>query len=337
MERKIVTMGEIMLRLTPQDNSRIMQTNAFEAHYGGAEANVAVSLANLGVKTFYVTQVPNNDIGESAIRYLKANNVDTSYVVKKGNRLGVYFLEKGISIRPSKVIYDRANSAICGADIEDFNFDEIFKDTYLFHISGITPVLSEKCLKLTKKAIDAAQKHNVKISIDLNYRSKLCSYSKFVEIMKELLKDAYLCFGWIDKNYTENFKPLNYNDEIDYDYFKEVFDYMHKEFNIKNVVTTLRKNISSSKNSLTAIASDGENIVTSREYEFDIVDRVGAGDAFAAGVLYKLINEGTIEETIDFGVASSVLKHTIEGDANIISDVNEINNLVDNSSFVIQR
>ncbi|KEH99085.1 2-dehydro-3-deoxygluconokinase [Clostridium botulinum] len=337
MKNKIVTMGEIMLRLSPQNNNRIIQAQSFDAYYGGAEANVAVALSNFGMDTYYVSQVPQNDIGKRAIRYLNENGVDTSHVILKGDRLGIYFLEKGVSIRPSKVIYDRDNSAISNVDEDDFDFDDIFKDAHLFHISGITPVLSKKCLNLTKKAIEVAKKYDIKISIDLNYRNKLCDYSEFASIMKDLIKDSYICFGWIEKDIKDDYKPFEYSKNINYEYFQKCFEYMHKELNVENVVTTLRENKSVSKNSLIAIGSNGEKIVTSKEYTFDILDRVGAGDSFAAGVLYKLINDKSIEEAINFGIASSVIKHTIPGDANIITNIDEIECMARNEGFNIQR
>ncbi|EES91803.1 sugar kinase [Clostridium botulinum] len=337
MKKKVVTMGEIMLRLTPENNNRIVQAQSFNAYYGGAEANVAVALSNFGIDTYYVSQVPKNDLGKKAIRYLNENRVDTSYVLLKGDRLGIYFLEKGVSIRPSRVIYDRYNSAISNVNVNDFNFHDIFKDADFFHISGITPVLSKKCLSLTKRAIEVAKKYDVKISIDLNYRNKLCDYSKFVSIMKELIKDSYICFGWIDKDIKDYYKPFEYSKNIDYEYFQKCFEYMHKEFNVENIVTTLRENKSVCKNSLIAIGSNGEKIVTSKEYTFDVLDRVGAGDSFAAGVLYKLVNNKSIDEAINFGIASSVIKHTIPGDANIITNIDEIECMAKNEGFNIQR
>lgn len=336
-KRKIVTMGEIMLRLSPIGYNKIVQTEAFDIYCGGAEFNVAAGLANFGENVFHISQVPENALGDKVIRYAKGSGINTSYIVSKGDRLGLYFLEKGTSLRPSKVIYDRANSAISNADIEDFDFDSIFKDAYLFHVSGITPVLSDKCLNLTRKAIKSAKKYGVKISVDLNYRKKLCDYPTFNKIMKEIVKDSYICFGWVNKDNDECFKPVNYDGNIDYNYFKEAFEYMHKELNVENVITTLRKSISVSKNSLIGIGSNGTDIKTSEEYTFDIVDRVGAGDAFAAGVLHKLVNDFSFQDAMDFGIALSVFKHTILGDCNVADNIEEIEYIMNSTSLNIER
>lgn len=326
MKKKVVTLGEIMMRLSPEGNKRFLQTSKFDINFGGAEANVAVLLSHLGLDSKFVTKLPENPLGYMAKNYLKSNGVDTSNIAIGGERLGVYYFEKGLSCRNAQVVYDRKASAMSEASIEDFNLEEIFNGVDLFHVSGITPALGQKGIELTKACIEYCKKNNIKVSVDLNYRSKLWSYKEFNDVMMELVKGVDLCIGWIDLTRDNStFKPVSFDSlEEEKAYFNKVFKLMKDELGVKNVATTMRETISASENTLRGLIYDGENIVYSNKYRFEIIDRVGAGDAFAAGLLYKLLEEVTSEEAVDFAVASGVYKHTIEGDASIAT-VEEIN------------
>lgn len=319
MSKKVVTMGELMMRLSPVLNKRFLQTEQWDINFGGAEGNVGVLLSHLGFKSSFVTRLPQNPIGDMAVEYLNKNGVDTSFISRGGERVGIYYFEKGNSVRSSNVVYDRKYSAMTEATKEDFNLDEIFKDADWFHFSGITPALGQNNIELIREAIEVCKKYGVKISIDLNFRSKLWSYKEFKKVMKELIKEAYLCIGWIDLvDKDDNFKPVSFKDEKEEDeYFKRVVSEMKKELGIKYMATTIRETFSSTKNSLRGIMCDGENIIRSNKYEFEILDRVGAGDAFAAGLIGELVNGKELTEALEFGVASGVYKHTIEGDASI--------------------
>lgn len=334
MSKKVVTMGELMLRLSPQGHKRFVQSESFDAVYGGAEANVAVSLANFGLDTYFVSKIPNNLIGESALNSLKKFGVKTDYVSRGGDRLGIYFLEKGTSIRPSKVVYDRANSSMATADVEDFDFDAIFKDADWFHISGITPALGQKAINITKKAIEAAKQNGVKISLDLNYRKQLWGIEEFEKVMPELLQGVDLCFGWLSsvEEKKKEYKVADFaKDEIDLKRFEETFGKMIEKFNIKYVVTTMRENFSATHNALSAVIYNGKEIYKSNRYDFEIEDRVGGGDAFAAGLIYGLLMEQDYKKALEFGVASASLKHTINGDANLVS-VDEVMQVVNGNT-----
>ncbi|WMJ80934.1 sugar kinase [Clostridium sp. MB40-C1] len=340
MNKKVVTMGELMLRLSTPGHKRFIQAESFDAVYGGAEANVAVSLANFGLDTYFVSKLPNNPIGESALNSLRKFGVKTDYISKGGDRLGIYFFEKGTSIRSSKVVYDRANSSMATADPEDFDFNTIFKDADWFHFSGITPALGEKGIKIAKKAVEAAKQNGVKISLDLNYRKQLWGIEQFEKVMPGLLQDIDVCFGWLSsiEEKKDEYQVADFAKEGIYiKRFEEIFSKMIEKFNIKYVVTTMRENFSASHNALSAVIYDGKEIYKSNRYDFNIEDRVGGGDAFAAGLIYGLITEKDYRKALEFGVASSVLKHTIGGDANLVT-VDEVMDVVNgNTSGRVKR
>ena len=324
--KKVVTMGEVLLRLSPPGYERFLQANALEIIYGGAEANVAIALANWGIKSCFVTQLPNNDMGQSAINNLRKYGVDTSYIKKKGDRIGLYYLEKGNSMRTSNVIYDRANSAMVNVDPNDFDFDEIFKDADWFHVSGITLALGERCIELVERAMNEAKKRGMGISVDLNYRSKLWTLEKFEEVMPRFLKDIDVCFGWLSsiEGKQGEYNVANFaTDKLDEEKFKDIFGRMREKFGIKYVVSTLRETYSASHNALSAIIYDGNELYKSTRYDFSIHDRVGAGDSFAAGLIYGLVNGESHKEALEFGVAAAVIKHSIDGDVDLVS-VNEV-------------
>lgn len=338
--KKVVTMGELLLRLSPHGYERFTQTEAFEIVYGGAEANVAISLANWGLNSCFVTELPDNEIAQGAINNLRRYGVNTDYIHRAGERIGIYYFEKGNSVRPSKVVYDRANSAMTKVNVDDFNFDEIFKEADWFHISGITPALGENCIKLTEKAIETAKKYNVHISIDLNYRNKLWSIEEFERVMPRLLDGIDVCFGWLSsvegkcsEYKVEDFAKTELNEER----FKNIFGKMIEKFNIKYMVSTLRENYSASHNALSAIIYDGSDLYRSRKYDFTIQDRVGAGDAFAAGLIYSLVQGQSYKEALEFGVAAGVLKHTVEGDTNVVTVAEVLELMNGNGSGSVQR
>ena len=317
--KKVVTFGEIILRLSTLGYERFGQADSFDIVYGGAEANVAASLANYGYDTYIVSKLPKNDIGQAAINQLKKFNVNTDYIVRGGDRIGVYFLETGASMRPSKIIYDRANSSIAEADISDFDFDEIFKDATWFHFSGITPAISDKATILTEEALKSAKRYNVTVSADFNYRSNLWTIEKAHKVMTNLMQYVDVCF---DAHSTLLLEPGNTDfipKELSLSDFKDIFKRMIDKFGFKYVVNSMRKSYSASDNGWSACAYDGNEFYQSKEYNLRIVDRVGGGDSYVAGVIAGLMAGKGIKDALEFGVAASTLKHTIHGDFNMAS------------------
>ena len=320
---KIVTMGEIMLRLSSPGHSRFIQSDSFDVNYGGGEANVAVSLQNFGDEAYFVSKVPEHEIGQAAINSLRRFGVHTDYVVRGGNRLGIYYLETGISLRPSKVIYDRANSSISEAQPSDFDFDAIFKGARGFHWSGITPALSDSAAECVRQACIAAKKAGVVISCDLNYRKKLWTPEKAQSVMRPLMQYVDICIG----NEEDAEKCLGYrpdadveNGKTDAEGYRGIFRDMVKEFGFKYVIGTLRESFTASNNGWKAMIYNGDSFYVSHRYEIiPIVDRVGGGDSFSAGVIHCLANGMPQEKALEFAVAASALKHTIPGDFNIVS------------------
>ena len=320
---KIVTMGEIMLRLSSPGNSRFIQSDSFDVNYGGGEANVAVSLQNYGDEAYFVSKVPEHEIGQAAINSLRRFGVNTDYVVRGGNRLGIYYLETGISLRPSKVIYDRANSSISEAQPSDFDFDVIFKGARGFHWSGITPALSDSAAECIRQACIAAKKAGVVISCDLNYRKKLWTPEKAKSVMRPLMQYVDICIG----NEEDAEKCLGYrpnadveNGKVDAAGYRGIFRKMQKEFGFKYVIGTLRESFTASNNGWRAMIYNGDSFYVSHRYEIHpIVDRVGGGDAFSAGVIHGLASGMPQEKALEFAVAASALKHTIPGDFNVVS------------------
>ncbi len=342
MSKKVVTMGEIMLRLSTPSYERFSQAKSFDVVYGGGEANVAVSLANYGFDSYFVTKLPENPIGQSAVNHLRRFGVNPDYISRGGERVGIYFLETGASMRPSKVVYDRANSAIAEAVEEDFNFDEIFRDAEWFHFSGITPALSEKAATLTEKALQSAKKHGVTVSVDLNYRKKLWTPEKAKEIMTNLMQYVDVCIGnEEDAEKVLGFKPGKTDvtkGDLELEGYKDIFRQMKEQFNFKYVVTTLRESYSASDNGWSALIYDGNEFYHSRKYDIRIVDRVGGGDSFAGGLIYGLLNPNKdFKQALNFAVAASALKHTIKGDFNLMT-IDEVETLVNgDASGRVQR
>lgn len=330
MAKKVVTMGELMLRLSPPNYLRFVQTDSFEAVFGGGEANVAVSLANYGLDSYYVTKLPEHHIGQAAVNSLRRYGVKTDYIARGGDRIGIYYAETGASVRPSQVIYDRANSAIAEADIADFDFDAIFAGADWFHWTGITPAISDKAAELTEAALQAAKKHGVTVSVDLNYRKKLWSPEKARRIMTHLMQYVDVCIGnEEDAEITLGFKPGKSDvtkGELDLEGYKDIFKQMKDKFGFKYVGSTLRESYSASDNGWSAMIYDGNEFYRSKVYKLHIVDRVGGGDSFAAGLIYGLVTGKPVGEALEFAVAASALKHTIHGDYNLVT-VDEVERL----------
>jgi 2-dehydro-3-deoxygluconokinase len=317
---RIVCLGEIMLRLSPPRYLRFTQANAFDVVYGGGEANVSVSLANYGMKVAFVTKVPNNPIGQSAINELRKYGVDTDLIAIGGERLGIYFLEKGASQRASKVIYDRKYSSIYSARSEDFDFDKIFDDAIWFHFTGITPAISDNMAKISLEACKAAKKKGVKISCDLNYRKNLWSTEKAGKVMTELMEYVDVCIAnEEDAEKVFGIRAKNTNIEggiLSHPGYIEVAQELSARFGFKKVAITLRGSISASDNNWAAMLYDGSQSYFSKNYSVHIVDRVGGGDSFCGGLIYALMNNYNAQETIELATAASCLKHSIEGDFN---------------------
>ena len=320
---KVITMGEIMLRLSTPNNEKFIQADEFDVNYGGGEANVAVSLANYGHDAEFVTAVPDNEIGECAVAALRKYNVSTKHIARCGERLGIYYLESGSSMRPSKVVYDRAHSSISTATEADFNFDEIFEGADWFHFTGITPAVSDAAAELTEKALIAAKKHGVKVSVDLNFRKKLWSSEKAQKVMTNLMKYVDVCIGnEEDAELCLGFKPDADVEagHTDAEGYKGIFQQMMKEFGFKYVVSTLRESFSATHNGWKAMIYNGEEFYTSKRYDIDpIIDRVGGGDSFSGGIIHGLMTKPNQGAALEFAVAASALKHTINGDFNLVS------------------
>ena len=328
---KIVTMGEIMLRLSTEGNSRFVQSDSFDVNYGGGEANVAVSLQNYGNEACFVSKVPAHEIGQAAINSLRRFGVHTEFVARGGERLGIYYLETGSSLRPSKVIYDRAHSSISEATLADFNFDEIFRDADWFHWSGITPALSDSTAECLRQALIAAKKAGVTVSCDLNFRAKLWTAEKAQQVMRPLMQYVDVCIGnEEDAQMCLGFRPDAdvEGGKTDAEGYKGIFQGMMKMFGFKYVVSTLRESFSASHNGWKAMIYDGKEFYVSRRYDINpIVDRVGGGDSFSAGIIHGLANGKTQQWALEFAVAASALKHTIPGDVNMVS-LSEVESLM---------
>lgn len=320
MSKKVVTLGEIMLRLSTPDFKRFVQADSFDITYGGGEANVAAALCNYGLQGTFVTKVPDNPIGQSAINHVRRYGVDTQFIARGGKRLGIYFLETGASMRASQVVYDRADASIADVDISEFDFDKIFEGAVWFHTTGITPALSDKAAALTEAALKAAKAKGVTTSIDLNYRKKLWSKEKAREVMTKLCQYVDVCIGnEEDAETTLGFHSKETDvtkGELNLDGYKDVFRQMKEKFNFKYIASTLRESYSASDNGWSALVYDGNEFHHSKKYDVRIVDRVGGGDSFASGLIYALVTGMPMKEATEFAVAASALKHTIPGDMN---------------------
>jgi len=329
---KIITFGELMLRLAPENYLRFVQSEKYEATFGGAEANVAVSLANYGMDVAFVSKLPAHEIGQAAVNSLRKYGVDTTYVARGGERVGIYYCEKGASQRPSKVIYDRAYSSIATAQKADFDWDKIFGGASWFHFTGITPALSDGVADICLQACKKAKEKNITVSCDLNFRKKLWSKEKAGAVMGELCKyvdycianeeDAKDVFG-IEAENTDI-----YGGEINHEGYKSVAKQLADKFGFEKVAITLRESHSAFDNGWSAMLYDVKSgeYCFSKKYELHIIDRVGGGDSFGGGLIYALLNGYSTQGAVEFAVAASALKHSIEGDYNMVT-VSEVEKL----------
>lgn len=328
--KRVITFGEIMLRLAPFGYTRFVQADSYEATFGGGEANVSVSLANFGMDTAFVSKLPKHEIGQSVVNALRSVGVDTSLIVRGGERVGIYYLEKGASQRPSKVIYDRAGSAIAKASKADFDWDKIFEGAGWFHFTGITPALSDELADICLEACKAAKERGIVISADLNYRNKLWSKEKAGQVMGEICKYVDICIAnEEDAACVFNIKAKDTDvtsGVIDKESYVDVAKQLVDRFNFSYVAITLRESITANDNRWAAMLYDGDKAYYSKKYNVHIVDRVGGGDSFGAGLIYGFMNGKNCQDTIEFATAASCLKHSIEGDFNFVS-VDEVEKL----------
>jgi 2-dehydro-3-deoxygluconokinase len=327
----VVTVGEIMLRLAPPLGERIRRARSFDAHFGGAEANVAASLAQFGVESRYVTALPDNDLGLGALDVLRALGVDVSHVLRRGNRIGIYYLEHGASQRPSRIIYDRADSAICELGPGQIDWDAVFAGAQWFHWTGITPALSQEVAAATAEAVEAAKRLALTVSVDLNYRAKLWSHERARAVMAPLVGQADVVVA-NEADAADVFgigvgRTMPERGELDLRVYEDVARELVDRFELRMAAITLRQSHSASENTWSACLWDGKEFHTSSSYRIRVVDRVGGGDAFTAGLIYGLLTGKGHAEALEFAVAASCLKQTIMGDFNLVT-VDEVEKLV---------
>ena len=311
---KIVTFGEILLRLTTLNKERFTQSKNFEITYAGSEANVAVSLSHFGMNAYYLSSVPDNPIGQSCINTVRQFGVNTDYMVKSGERLAVYYLENGASMRASNIVYDRTGSSFSKITPDSFDWDSIFQDCDLFHYSGITPSLSSTTKILTEYAVKQAKERNVKVSCDLNYRSNLWTPEEAQKTMIPLMEYTDILIG--GKKDPEIMLGEYVDNEEDESY-KKLLISLAKKYNFSNVALSMRESFSADHNDWSGLFYDNKNVYSSKKYEIQIVDRVGAGDAFTAGIIYGLFNNLPSQDIVEFSIAASALAHTFHGDFNL--------------------
>ena len=320
---RVVTFGEIMLRLAPEGYYRFFQNDVMQATFGGGEANVAVSLANFGLDSVYVTKLPKHAIGQAAVNSLRYFGIDTTKIVRGGDRVGIYFLEKGASQRGSVCIYDRAHSAIAEAKSEDFDWDDIFEGADWFHFTGITPALGANVAEICEQACIAAKKKGVKISCDLNYRGKLWTREQARETMTKLCRYVDVCISnEEDAKDVFGIEAENtdiYGGKLNHDGYRSVAKQLAEKFGFEKVAITLRTSVSASDNKWAGMLYDGSEYCFSKSYDLHIVDRVGGGDSFGAGLIYSLLCGKTTQQAVEFAVAASALKHSVEGDYNRVT------------------
>jgi 2-dehydro-3-deoxygluconokinase len=319
---RVVTFGELMLRLKSPQFERLMQSPMLEATFGGAEANVAVSLAQFGLPISFVTALPDNSLGDSAIQSVRGFGVDTSFIKRSGDRIGLYFLETGANQRPSKVTYDRAGSSIATAKPGDFDWSAILDGATWFHVSGVTPAVSQSAADLTLEVVAAAQSAGITVSCDYNYRANLWKYGKKArQVMREIVK--YVKVGIANEEDCEKSLGIVSNvdvhtGELDIQKYRRIAEEVFDAFpNLEKQAITMRESHNADRNGWSAVLYNGRELMASRRYEIEnIVDRVGAGDSFAAGLIYGLITYGEDQKALEFATAASCLKHSVAGDFN---------------------
>ena len=339
--KKVVTFGEIMMRLNPEGYQRFVQADRFEASYAGGEANVAVGLAQFGMDAAFVSKVPAHEIGQCAVNELRRFGVDTSLILRGGDRLGLYYVEKGASQRASKVIYDRADSAIAKAAVSEFDWDAIFENVAWFHWTGITPALGGELPEICLEACKAAKAHGVTISCDLNFRKKLWTSAQANAVMSKLMPYVDVCIA-NEEDAKDVFGIAASGTDIaagklSREGYRSVAEQLCARFGFKAVAITLRGSISASDNDWAAMLYTGGETYFSPTYHIRIVDRVGGGDSFGAGLIYAMLNGKAPQDTVNFAVAASCLKHSIEHDFDLVS-VSEVEALAaGNASGRVQR
>lgn len=320
---KAVTFGEIMMRLATPDRLRFSQSKELELTYGGGEANVAVSLCNYGIEARFVTRLPKNPFGDAAQSTLRGLGVDTDFIARGGERIGIYFLETGASQRASVVVYDRAGSAISQVQPAEFDWDTIFQDATWFHFTGITPALGPNVAQVTREACQAAKAKGLTVSCDLNYRKKLWTPAQAQECMSGLMEWVDVAIG----NEEDAEKVFGIKAEgadvaaghVDASGYESVARKLAEKFDFKTVAITLRESRSADNNGWSAMLLHEDKVLSSRQYDIQIVDRVGGGDAFAGGLIYGLMSGKSGQDALEFAVAASCLKHSIAGDLNLVS------------------
>jgi len=339
--KKIVFFGELLLRLTSERYERFVQAREFKVSYTGAETNAAISIANFGLSTFVVSAVPDNEIGDACINYIRQFGVNTDYIKRLGNRLGLLYVETGASQRPSKVIYDRAHSAIAELEPDQIDWDTIFAGKHWFHWSGTTPALSRNMAENVMRACMAAKKHGLTVSCDLNYRRKLWTPQKaqatmvgimpYVDVLISGKDDATLMLG------VSAQKPVGEQNSLDPEDCQDIMSQLFQRYKFKLIATTLREGSSNSENDWSALLFDGERCYASQRYHIWMVDRVSSGDAFSGGLIYGLLTGMDAQQSLEFAVAASCLKHSIHGDFNLVSKQEVFNLMKGGGSGRIQR
>ncbi len=328
---KVVTFGEMLMRLSPSKGIRLSQTQNFDLNFGGAEANVAVALAGFGAQASYVTVLPDNDLGNNACQTLKRYGVDTQFIIRRGKRMGVYYLEHGSGPRPSKVIYDRAHSAFSEIEPGDLDWEQVLEKAQWFHWTGITPALGDSAIASLRRGLETAKKKKITVSADLNYRKKLWSEEKAKAVMEELMPFVDILIGnEEDPTRVFGIKPKGTEvakGKLNIEGYRALAQALVEKFSFKKVAITLRESISASENYWSACLFDGKDFYESPRYHVWIIDRVGTGDAFAAGLIYSFLEGKADPEALSFGVAAACLKHSISGDFTSVS-VREVEQLL---------
>jgi 2-dehydro-3-deoxygluconokinase len=341
-DKKAVLFGELMMRLSTKRYERIIQAREFDVLYSGAEANLGVSLAAFGIESFIVSSVPDNSVGEACLAYMRQYKLNLDYIKRNGFRLGIYFVETGAAQRPSTFLYNRKGSSITELKPDDFDWEAIFRDKHWFHFTGITPALADSVAEITLEACKKAKHHGLKVSCDLNFRSKLWPKEKARDVMGSLMEyvdvlftneeEAAKVFGIAAQDSNVHLAKLNLHG------YEDVAAQLYEKFKLKYVSISLRTSRSATDNDWSGMLYDGTKTYTSKTYHIDyMVDRIGGGDAYSAGIIYGLLTGQNLQDTVDFATAAGCLKHSIHGDFNLTS-FDEIQALVDgDSSGRIQR
>lgn len=333
MNKKVILLGEPLMRFSPEETERFLQADKMNRYFGGAEANVAVCLSGLGLDSYYVSRVPSDRIGQSFVNTMRCYGVDTEHIARGGERMGIYFLENGASVRPSQVIYDRGHSAMTEVQIEDFDWERIFADACLLHISGITSVISGQAADVAEYAMTEAQRRGIACSLDLNYRSQL--WQSGVKGKQERVRRLACCADYCFGNPLDAARTLGFLSGVcDFEQMgfaeciaEENVRRLAEEYGFKGIFFTLRESISASFNRLSAIAYWQGVFHETEAMDLQIVDRVGSGDAFAAGILYGILKGKDIQDTLEFGLVTGAVAHTIPGDFTI-TDAEEIEMII---------